>query len=71
MNKLEKALEDKRMLLGMNKADFVAKELKMSYPTYQSLIKDPESLQIGKLSFVANYLGVNNLQLIDMSKKEA
>jgi hypothetical protein len=71
MNKLEKTLEDKRMLLGMNKSDFVAKELKMSYQTYQSLIKDPESLQIGKLSYVADYLGLNNLQVIELSKKEA
>ena len=71
MNKLERMLEDKRMLLGMNKADFAANELKISYRTYQVLIKNPESLQIGKLNSVANYLGINNLQLIDMAKKEA
>jgi hypothetical protein len=71
MNKLEKALEDKRLLLGLTKAEFAFKELKMSYQTYQSLIKDPSSLQMNKINFVSNYLGVNNIELIDMAKKEA
>jgi len=71
MNKLEKTLEDKRLFLGMTKIEFATKELDMTYPTYMSLIKHPESIQISKLNFVSNYLGVDNIQLIEMSKKEA
>lgn len=74
MNKLEEIFENKRINLGINKVDFVCKELGITYPTYQTLIgshKDLSKLQINTLNKISNYLGISNTELLKLAREEA
>ncbi|MFA6874884.1 MAG: hypothetical protein WCR16_04695 [Bacilli bacterium] len=70
MNELEKKLEEKRIESGLSVANFAKDKLGITFVTYKSFLRNPESSQIVTMNKVSSYLGIGNLELIDMSKKE-
>jgi transcriptional regulator with XRE-family HTH domain len=70
MNKLENVLTKKRLDLGENLNDFLEKEVKISRPTYDALMKKTHGYSAETIQKVSAYLGVKPSEALTMLETE-